>query len=97
MERVGVVLATVELDHGGARSDLEKEKKLRRLSGLCSELGSALGSQGGGEHRGRLNLVREVLSTTNLKGKGVGFLSVMDSKQTTSSTSVLRKEKGARL
>ena len=56
-ERVGVMLATVELDHGDARSGLEKKEKFRRLSGLCSELGDALGSQRGGEHRGQLNLV----------------------------------------
>ena len=31
----------------------------------------------------------------NLKGKGVGFLSVMDSKQTAASTSVRKKEKRA--
>ena len=79
------------------RPELGKKKKLQRLGGLEGVLGSALGSQECGESGGRLNLVREVLSTTNLKGKGVGFLSVMDSKQTTSPTSMLRKEKGARL
>ena len=39
MERVGVMLATVELDHGGARLDLEKKENFRRWSELCSELG----------------------------------------------------------
>ena len=57
VEKVGVMLATVELDHGGVRSGLEKKEKLRRLSGLCGELGGALGSQRCGEHRGQLNLI----------------------------------------
>ena len=82
MERVGVMLATVELDHGGARSDLEKKENFRRWSELCSELGGALGSQGGGEHRGRLNLMRGGSSTANFKEKGVGLLRPWSVKKT---------------
>ena len=72
MESVGVMLATVELDHGGARSDLEKKANFRRWSELCSELGGALGSQEGGEHRGWLNLMRGGSSTVNFKEKVSG-------------------------
>jgi len=82
VERVGVMLATVELDHGGARSDLEKKENFRRWSELCSELGGALGSQGGGEHRGRLNLMRGGSSTANFKEKGVGLLRPWSMKKT---------------
>jgi hypothetical protein len=76
------MLATVELDHGGARLDLEKKENFRRWNELCSELGGALGSQGGSEHRGRLNLMRGGSSTANFKEKGVGLLRPWSVKKT---------------
>jgi len=46
----------------------------RRLRGLWGELGGVLDSQGGGEHRGRLNLMRGGSSTANLDEDGVLLL-----------------------
>ncbi|KAG0516728.1 hypothetical protein BDA96_09G028500 [Sorghum bicolor] len=45
-----------------------------RLRGLWDELGGVLDSQGDGEHRGRLNLIRGGSSTANLDEDGVLLL-----------------------
>ena len=44
------------------------------MGGLGSELGGALGSQGGGECYGMLNLAREGLVAVNLRERAVGVL-----------------------
>jgi len=49
------------------RPDLKKKGKLRRLRGLGSELGVALGSQEGGEYGKVLNLTREGVVVMNLE------------------------------
>ena len=49
--------ATEGVSRRRSRPELEEIEKFRRLSGLGSELGGALGSQGGGERSGLLNLV----------------------------------------
>ena len=48
--------------------------KLWRLRGLGSELGGALGLQGGGEYGRVLNLARKELSTVDFREGDVGFL-----------------------
>ena len=67
----------------------------RRLRGLERELGNALGSQRGGEHRGQLNLVGKTTSTMNFKDKLVGFPSAVDSKTNGVVHVGTKKEKGA--
>ena len=54
--------------------EMEKRENLWRLRGLGSELGGALGSQGGGECSGLLNLARGGPSTVNFREGDVGFL-----------------------
>ena len=56
------------------RPEMEKMVTSRRLRGLWSELGGALGSQGGGGHSGQLNLMRGGSSTANLDGDEVLLL-----------------------
>ena len=62
----------------------------RRLRGLWSGLGGALGSQGGGEHRGQLNLMRGGSSTANLDGDEMLLLGAPVAEK----RSVLAGEKG---
>ena len=69
----GNTVATGRAPRRRFRPELEKIEGLRRLSGLGSELGGALGSQGGGVRGGVLNLAREGLSTVNLKERAVGI------------------------
>ena len=54
--------------------ELGEKKECRRLGGLGSELGGALGSQGCGECSGRLNLAREGWGAVNLREGAVGVL-----------------------
>ncbi|KAG0515404.1 hypothetical protein BDA96_10G275700 [Sorghum bicolor] len=69
---------------------MERMEVSRRLRGLWGELGGVLDSQGGGEHRGRLNLIRGGSSTANLEGDEVLLLGAPVAKR----RSVLAGEKG---
>ena len=70
--------------------EMEKMVTSRRLRGLWSGLGGALGSQGGGEHRGQLNLMRGGSSTANLDGDEMLLLGAPVAEK----RSVLAGEKG---
>ena len=62
-------MATERAHDGGLGRSWRRTGKPRRLSGVGSELGGALGSQGGGECYGWVNLARGGPSTVNFEGE----------------------------
>ena len=66
--------ATEGISRRRSRPESKEIEEFRRLSRLGSELGGALGSQGGGKRSGQLNLAREGWVVVNWREKLVGVL-----------------------